>query len=134
MPDIISIPDITALYAGLLAIIGIALSAVCIATRRKLRINLGDGGNDDMLLAMRRQANFVEYVPMALILIALVEMNGAPDYAIHGLGLVLLAARVAHAFGLSNESGHILFRGLGAAVTALVTMVAAIWNIYLFVV
>lgn len=132
MPDIISIPDITALYTGLLAILGIGIGFVCGSLRGKLKINLGDGGNADMLLAMRRQANFVEYVPMALILIALAEMNGAPDYAVHGFGLVLLAARVSHAFGLSNESGQILFRGLGAAVTALVTVVAAIWNIYLF--
>lgn len=78
-------------------------------------------------------ANFVEYVPMALILIAFVEMNSAPDYAIHGFGVALLAARGSHAVGISNESGKILFRGLRAVVTALVTVVAAIWNIYLFV-
>jgi len=54
MPDIISIPDITALYAGLIAILGIAIGFVCILLRRKLKINLGDGGNADMLLAMRR--------------------------------------------------------------------------------
>lgn len=47
MPDIISIPDITALYAGLIAILGIAIGFVCILLRRKLKINLGDGGNAD---------------------------------------------------------------------------------------
>jgi uncharacterized membrane protein YecN with MAPEG domain len=64
-------PVVTAFYAGLLGLMTIAVAFPAGSLRGKLNIALGDGGNTDLLLAMRRQANFVEYVPMALILIAL---------------------------------------------------------------
>ena len=122
-------PHITLLYAGLLGILSLALSYLCGSLRGKTGISIGDGGNTELLLAMRRHANFVEYVPLALILIALLEMNGVAAIAIHSLGGALFVCRVAHALGLKADTMAGAGRLIGAAGTALVTLVASVWAI-----
>ena len=117
MPEFTAIPDISALYAGLFGITGIVLSFFAGKLRGKTGISIGDGGNTELLLAMRRHANFVEYVPLALIIIALMEMNGAHDYAIHGLCVALLIARISHAVGLKADTVAGMGRLVGAAGT-----------------
>jgi len=120
---------ITALYAGLLGIISLALSAMAGTKRPKLGISVGDGGNPEMLLAMRRHANFTEYVPLALILLALLEVNDVSAMAIHVMGAGLVIARIAHAVGLKADSVQGAGRFIGAAGTALITLVASVWAI-----
>lgn len=132
MPQIMSLPELTLLYAAIFGLMSIAISYPAGALRGKTGISVGDGGNPDLLLAMRRHSNFVEYVPLALIIIALMEMNRAPDYAIHGLAGTLLVARVAHAIGLHKSNIMTGGRIAGAVLTALVTVVASIWSIVLF--
>lgn len=123
---------ITTLYAAILALFGIALSFPVGSLRGKLGVSIGDGGHTELLLAMRRHANFVEYVPMAVIVIALLEAAGAPSAAIHALGASLVVCRVAHAFGLKADDMSTAGRFIGAAGTALVTVVASIWAIILY--
>src|SRR5690242_15885602 len=84
---------ITALYAGLLAFIAIALAANVGWRRPKLGVSLGDGGHQVLVVANRRHLNFVEHAPLALILIAIVELNGAPSVWVHSLGGALVVAR-----------------------------------------
>ena len=122
-------PTITLFYAGLLGLISIAIAFVAGRTRGRLNVSIGDGGDRTLLLAMRRQANFVEYVPMALILLALLELNHVRPLAIHALGAALVIARVAHAFGLKVDSMQQPLRFVGASLTALVTVVASVWAI-----
>src|SRR5690349_10387601 len=95
---------ITALYAGLLAFIGIALAANVGWRRPALGVSLGDGGHQVLLVANRRHLNFVEHVPLALILIGIVELNGAPSVWVHCLGGALVVARIVHPFGIHAES------------------------------
>jgi uncharacterized membrane protein YecN with MAPEG domain len=116
----------TALYAALLAIVIQYLGGVVGATRGRLKISLGDGGNQELIVKNRRHMNAVENVPLALLLIALVELNGAPKLWIHVLGVSLLVARVVHPFGLKVDSINEPARIFGAAVTALVTIGAAL--------
>ena len=120
---------ITAIYAGLLGLIGIVLAAGSGWIRSKTGISLGDGGNAEQLLAVRRHGNFAEWVPMALILIAILELNGVPAVAIHLLGAALVLARIAHPLGLDIVEQSRAARGIGAGVTALVVLVASIWSI-----
>ena len=94
----------TSLYAGLLGLMLVLLSALVIRVRIRARVSLGDGGDDALVRAIRAQANFAEYTPMALVLIALAEIQGAPGWVIHLLGLTLLAGRVAHAVGLMSRN------------------------------
>lgn len=121
----------TALYAGLLALLIQFLGGSVGATRGRLKIPLGDGGNPGLIIKSRRHMNAVENVPLALILIALVELNGAPKLWIHIMGVALLAARIVHPFGLKMDSMNQPARIFGAAVTALVMVAAAailIWQ------
>lgn len=94
---------ITALYAGLLAFVLVALSLRVIGVRRGARISLGDGGNADLTRRIRAHANFAEYVPLALILMGLAETLGTPAPVLHGLGLSLLVGRLLHAYGLAMQ-------------------------------
>ena len=125
-------PVITALYAGILGLMSIAIAFQAGSMRGKTKIPLGDGGNQDMLLAMRRHANFVEYTPLGLILIGLVEMGGAPVGAVHALGAGLVVFRGSHAIGLKADTMAGVGRTLGAAGTSLVLLVASIWAIVSF--
>lgn len=77
---------IVLLYAGLLALLFVVLSLRTLLMRRRLRIAVGDGGNPALLRAMRVHANSAEYVPLTLLLIALVESAGARPLYVHGLG------------------------------------------------
>jgi uncharacterized membrane protein YecN with MAPEG domain len=82
---------------------------------------------DDMELAevIRRHANFTEAVPMALILMGAIELNGTSRVLLHALGTALVIARLAHPVGLVHDRLRSPLRGLGAGVTTLVTLVAA---------
>ena len=122
-------PDITLLYAGLLGLIWMALSFRAGSLRGKTGISIGDGGNPQLLLEMRRQANFVEAVPLLLLIIALLEMNGVGAYVIHAMGAALVIARVAHPMGLQADTMSGLGRVVGAMLTALLMLVASVWAI-----
>jgi uncharacterized membrane protein YecN with MAPEG domain len=122
-------PTITALYAGLLGLVSMVVAFKAGRLRGKKNIPLGDGGDRELLLAMRRQSNFVEYVPLALILIGLLELNHVQPIALHVLGASLLVARVSHAFGMKIDTMKTPGRFIGASLTALVIVVASIWAI-----
>lgn len=113
---------LTSLYAGLIALLFLALSARVILYRRANRVSLGDGNDRDLLRLMRAQANCAEYAPMGLILLALVEAQGAPPLALHSLGMMLLAGRLLHAYGFSRDPQIMALRVGGMALS--LTMIA----------
>lgn len=125
-------PAITAFYAGLLGLLSIAIAIAVGRVRGNANVSVGDGGNLEVIAAMRRHANFVEFVPMTLILIALLELNGVGDSAIHGLGAVLLVARLSHAFGYRADESFGAFRSIGAIGSTLALLVASVWSIIVF--
>ncbi len=81
-------------------------------------------------MAQRGQGNFIEYVPLAVILIGLTEMHGSPAWLIHALGITLVVARLLHPFGLSSEFELRLPRFLGATATWLVIAVGSAVSIW----
>jgi len=124
---------ITALYGGLLTLVLLWLSFGAGAMRGKTGISIGDGGNVALLEKIRRHGNAVEYVPMAIILIGILEANGANSWFLHGLGLVLLLSRIAHPLGLKADNmGHPL-RAVGSGGTALMMVVGAGYAIWQYV-
>jgi hypothetical protein len=120
---------ITLLYAGILGIISIALAFAVGAQRGKSKISVGTGDSDPLFIATRRHGNFVEYVPMGLILMALLELNGVSAMAMHSFGLVLVIARVCHPLGLKVGVDTHPLRAVGAVGTILVTVVMSVWAI-----
>jgi hypothetical protein len=109
--------NIVALYGAILAIGFVGLSVRTLRLRRTLNIAIGDAGNPIMLRAMRVHSNFAEYVPLGLILILLVELNGAPGWMVHLLGACLIVGRSAHAYGVSQVNENYRFRVFGMAMT-----------------
>lgn len=107
----------TALWAALLAPLCLWLSVRVIGLRRRLKVAIGTGGQPELERAMRAQANFAEYVPFALVLIALAEAGGTPGWIIHPLGAALLAGRVAHGWGMTREREDFRFRVGGMLAT-----------------
>ena len=116
---------ITSLYGALLAIVFVVLSARVIRTRRSARIPLGDAGDATMQRVMRVHANFAEYVPLTLVLIALAEISEAPHWLIHLTGAALVAGRAVHAFGISREPENYQLREVGMVLTFVSLMSAA---------
>lgn len=104
---------ITAVYASLLALLFMVLSVRVIGRRRVVRIGLGEGGDATLLRRVRVHANFAEYVPLCLILIGLAESLRTPALLLHGLGSLLLAARLSHAYGVSRQPETFAWRVAG---------------------
>jgi uncharacterized membrane protein YecN with MAPEG domain len=118
---------VTLIAAGLLALLLFILSAVVVAGRVKFKVNLGDGGNAAMRQRIRAQANFVEYVPFALILLFLVEKESiGPRWLVVAMGTVLVVARLWHAQGLLSSEGTSAGRFMGTNLTWLVILAGAI--------
>jgi uncharacterized membrane protein YecN with MAPEG domain len=110
----ISIP-ITAVFAALLALVLVGISIRVTVLRAQKKISFFDGGDKELGQAMRVQGNFIEYVPMALALMGLMEFMGAKAWLVYVFGALLLAARFAHAWGL--YSGVFRARVVGTSTT-----------------
>lgn len=109
----------TALYGALLGLIGVILAGMVGRARSAAKISLGEGSDPRLLEAIRRHMNFVENVPLALILLAAVEINGGGRTWVHVLGGALLVARIIHPFGISVDKANTWQRGAGAGLTFL---------------
>ena len=115
---------ITALYAGLLAILLTGLAFRVSHLRGRMRAGLGDANDTTLQRAIR--VHGTEYVPLALILLAVLELNGTAGWLLHILGSVLLVGRCLHAWGLNASSGATPPRVIGTAATWLVVLLAAV--------
>lgn len=123
---------VTPFYAAILGLLFFALSARTLRLRRKLRIAIGDAGNQQMLRAMRVHSNFAEYAPLTLLLIFMLESEGAHYALVHGLCICLVLGRVSHAYGVSRISEDYRYRVFGMAMTftALVGSAAGVILVY----
>lgn len=117
---------ITAFYASLLAFLFLFLSARVIAWRRQQHVEIGDGENRELLRRMRVHANFAEYVPFALLLMALAESMTPPRPLLHLIGIILVVGRLAHAYGLSQTPHILRFRIWGMMLTFTAIGLAAV--------
>jgi len=117
---------VVALYAGLNALVGFALAHNVMRVRRKTRTGLGAGGHTELEQAIRAHGNFVEYVPLILLLMLLLALGGVSALWLHGLGVTLTLARILHAWGLLSSPGRSFGRAAGATLTSLVLLIALI--------
>jgi uncharacterized membrane protein YecN with MAPEG domain len=119
-----------ALYVGLFGLLLIVLSLRVSLVRRDARVALGDGDNELLRRRIRAQGNFIEFVPIALLLLVLAEHTAMGTLFIHLFGLVLLAARIAHAYGISQVKEPIIFRMVGTVATLGVIGILALYCIW----
>lgn len=127
---------ITGLYAGLLGIIFLGLSFLVIRQRLINKVGVGHGKNESVMRAVRVHGNFAEYVPMALVMMAIAEstlwFENTP-YILHGLGILLVLGRLSHAYGLSKTVDTSWGRFAGMITTFLVLLVLSVLLIIQFV-
>jgi uncharacterized membrane protein YecN with MAPEG domain len=108
---------ITLFYAGLCALLVLFLAVRVAHWRFTHKIGLGDGGDRELLKRVRAHGNAVEYLPLCLILLGGMELNGYQAPLIHGFGIALVLSRLAHAWGVSRSSGTSAGRLAGMTVT-----------------
>ena len=120
---------IVPVFSALFAVMFVLLSINVIRARRKHKVGIGTGRNKSVERAMRVHANFAEYVPFALLLIALLELNKSNSLLLVGLCSVLLVGRLVHAYGVSMENERFAFRVSGMMMTFAVILVAALANL-----
>lgn len=119
------IVTITAAYAAILALAYIAVSFAVSFARGRLGVSLGDGGKPEMLVRIRQHGNMAEYVPFALLLMALAEAGGLGAAWVHAAGLLLLAGRALHLLGFSEARFAFPARVTGMLATYGAMLIAA---------
>ncbi len=95
-----TMPAITATYLGVLGLLFAFLGLRVARFRRGNKIVFGDGDDRYLRSAIRAHANFAEYVPIIVIMNALLEMGGAASVQMHVLLGTLTVSRVLHPFGI----------------------------------
>lgn len=125
--------QVTALYAGIMALFALYLSFQAGSFRGKAGVSLlyGDPVNMELAEKVRRHQNFLEYVPLIIILMALIELNGGSTVFLHAAGILLIVARIAHAVGLHHDNMAHVGRLIGAAGTALITLVTGGYTLWI---
>jgi uncharacterized membrane protein YecN with MAPEG domain len=122
---------VTSLYAALAVLLLIALAARVSPLRRRHRVGLGTGGEEVLSRAVRAHGNAAENIPVAILLLLLLELQGTATALLHIFGGSFLLSRFLHAWGLSQSSGLSFGRFYGMILTwlAMLGMVGAlIWK------
>lgn len=128
----LTLPLITALYAGILALYLVPMIALVIKRRFQSGVGLGSGRDDglvpeqNLLRAVRIHADFLEFVPTILFLMLLMEITGTSTHILHGIGIALATARALHGWGLFKSSGTTWQRFIGTIMSLILVIFAAI--------
>ena len=122
---------ITLMYAGIFAIFALVLSFRAGSARGKAGASILFGEPVNMKLAekVRVHQNFLEYVPMFLIVFAALEMSGVSALFLYIVGDLMIISRIAHAIGLKHDNMAHIGRLIGAGGTALITFVCSVYAI-----
>lgn len=125
---------ITGLYAALGALLMFVLAARVMQLRHRHSVGLGTGGDESLARAIRAHANAVEYLPIALLLLLVLELDQTRAWLLHVFGILLIVGRVLHAIGLSTRAGTSFGRFAGTGLTMLVIFVMALLLLWQFAV
>jgi len=123
--------NLTGLYAVALALMMIGLSAYVSALRAKTGTAILDGGHIALAERIRRHGNFIENVPMAVLLMAFAESGGTASLWIHSAGLSLVAGRILHPLGLFHDKPVTFARIAGGSlswISMLISMINIVIN------
>ncbi|MDE1238877.1 MAPEG family protein [Vibrio aestuarianus] len=113
---------ITALYAIILTAILIWLAIEVIKQRRANQVKYADGGVPALQLARSAQGNAAEYIPITLILMALLEVNGASVWWIHSVGMAFVIGRILHAKAILSDQLKGRIAGMKLTFAAMVAL------------
>jgi len=102
-------PSVTAGYLAILALLYAILSLAVIRLRQRNLAPFGDGGNAALRNAIRAHANFIEYAPIIMLMVAFLEMAGTPATRVHVLMGALVLSRLLHPLGMCARPGTLPF-------------------------
>jgi uncharacterized membrane protein YecN with MAPEG domain len=117
--------SITITIAAAAALINVWLGVRVSRLRRKHHVSIGDGGNPAVAARMRAHANFVEYMPLFLILLGLVEAARGSSPWLWAAAILFTLGRLAHPFGMDRPAPNALRLG-GMIVTWLILLGLAV--------
>ncbi len=129
---------ITSMIAASLAVIMFTLTSMVSIGR----INLGkaegdtakypihDGNDENLKRRISAFSNFSEYAPMCLVMIALIEINGATSTLILSLGVAFVSGRILHVIGMLTNPHFPLPRIIGMLATYAALLVPAAWLVF----
>ncbi len=116
---------VTIFTSGILGILCVVLSVLVTVARARTKVMIGDGtsqaGAESLLVAVRVQGNFIEYVPIALILLGGIEYAGAAKHLCEAFAALLVLSRLMHAYGMHRPAPNV-FRAGGMMITWLVIL------------
>ena len=95
---------ITLVTASVLGLIFIWLSSRVIGGRVQNEVLIGDGDNQDLVFRIRTHANFTEYVPIFLFILAGLEIMGGHRLTLIILAAVFVVARLSHVAGMGPDA------------------------------
>jgi uncharacterized membrane protein YecN with MAPEG domain len=102
---------ITLTMAGAATLLNVWIGFRVGQVRSREKVLTGDGGSAPLIARMRAHANFVEYTPFFLILLALIELAEGSSTWLWAVGIVFIAARICHAFGMDRTKVNALRAG-----------------------
>ena len=120
---------ITPVYAAIATLFYVFLSFRAIGGRRTAKVGLGDGGNRVLQRRLRAHGNFAEYCPLAILLMALAELQSTPAWSVHLIGVALIVGRLVHAYGVSQEPEPARLRTIGMILTFIALISGALTNL-----
>ena len=121
-------PIITLVIAAALGLLNLWLGIRVSRVRISRKVSIGHGDVPGMEARIRAHGNFNEYVPIALILMLLIEMNRGPSRGLWAIGAVLVLARVLHPFGMDRPAPN-PYRAGGAMLTWAVLLALVVWAV-----
>jgi len=121
----------TLLAASVLGLILVVLSLEIVRLRLKTKVSLGTGPEERsaLVVAVRAHGNFVEHVPLSLILLGLLEREAVGVTTIAGLAGVLVVSRLLHIVGIGIK-GVNPFRSVGVVLQWAFFIVAGVIGIH----
>lgn len=126
-------PRISLLIASLHVVLYLVLALRVVLHRNVHKIGVGTGGDAVLRRKVRVHGNFGEYVPLALLMLALLELAAVSTTWLWTFGIALLIARVLHAVGLGGSSGYSVGRFAGTLLTFVTLLAMAALGIWRFV-
>ena len=112
---------ITLTIAGAAALLNLWLGIRVSQLRLRDKVSVGDGGNPAVAARMRAHANFVEYTPFFLILLALVELARGSETWLWAVGILFVLGRLMHPFGMDRPAPNAL--RMGGTIVTWVTLI-----------
>lgn len=97
----------------------LVLTLAVVRMRRRDKVVLGDNGNRALAKRIRAQGNAAEQMPIALIMMALAEAQGAACLPLAALAGLFTLGRVSHGAYFALDGLHWRFRLWGMTATSL---------------